>query len=64
MQVAIGADVDHEIVRVQAAAEAGQDLVAPRARLQRHVDHFGALRASLQPQAISYSSRKGRSVTG
>ena len=60
VQIAEGADIHHDVVGVQAPAKPGQNLVAPRARLQRHVDHFGAL--PLAPRAgqfVQFAERAG-----
>ena len=46
MEIAIRADIDHHVVGIQAAAEARQDFVAPRARGQGYVDHLRALPAA------------------
>ena len=42
MQVAVGANIDDEVIDVQAAAKIGQDLVAAAARPQRDANRFGA----------------------
>ncbi len=60
VQIAKGADIHHDIVRVEAPAESRQNLVPPRARLQRHVDHFGTLPAAPRArQFIQLAERAG-----
>ena len=52
VQVAIGTDVDREIIGVESAVEPGQQIVAAGAGFQSHVQHLGAL-GRVQPRAIS-----------
>ena len=58
VQVAVGADVDHHVEDIMAAAEAAQQVVAAAARLQRPCRSLRRLRAALHEQTLFRRSRE------